>query len=34
MGLARVVTTLPKEAAKKTLSVLDRWAELIRRVNA
>ncbi len=34
MGVARVVTTLPPEPAEKTLPVLDRWAELIRRVNA
>jgi len=34
MGVARVVTTLPPEPADKTLPVLDRWAELIRRVNA
>jgi probable F420-dependent oxidoreductase len=32
-GVARVVTTLPPEPADKTLPVLDRWAELIRRVN-
>jgi len=34
MDVARVVTTLPPEPADKTLPVLDRWAELIRRVNA
>ncbi|MBV8590121.1 MAG: hypothetical protein JO212_08665, partial [Acetobacteraceae bacterium] len=34
MGVERVVTTLPPEPADKTLPVLDRWAELIRRVNA
>jgi hypothetical protein len=34
MGVERVVTTLPPEPAEKTLPVLDRWAELIRRVNA
>jgi len=34
MGVARVVTTLPPEPAGRTLPVLDRWAELIRRVNA
>jgi hypothetical protein len=34
MGVARVVTTLPPELAEKTLPVLDRWGELIRRVNA
>ncbi len=34
MGIARVVTTLPPEPADKTLPVLDRWADLIRRVNA
>ena len=33
-GVARVITTLPPEPADKTLPVLDRWAELIRRVNA
>jgi hypothetical protein len=34
MRVERVVTTLPPEPAEKTLPVLDRWAELIRRVNA
>jgi hypothetical protein len=34
MGVARVVTTLPPEPADKTLPVLDRWAELIHRVNS
>jgi len=34
MGIARVVTTLPPEPADKTLPVLDRWSELIRRVNS
>jgi alkanesulfonate monooxygenase SsuD/methylene tetrahydromethanopterin reductase-like flavin-dependent oxidoreductase (luciferase family) len=34
MGVARVVTTWPPESADKTLPVLDRWAELIRRVSA
>jgi len=34
MGVTRVVTTLPPEPADMTLPVLDRWAELIRRVNA
>jgi probable F420-dependent oxidoreductase len=34
MGVARVVTTLPPEPADKTLPVLDRWTDLIRRVNA
>jgi len=34
MGGARVVTTLPPEPAEKTSPVLDRWAELIRKVNA
>ncbi len=33
MGVERVVTTLPPEPVGKTLPVLDRWAELIRRVN-
>jgi hypothetical protein len=33
MGVERVVTTLPPEPADKTSPVLDRWAELIRRVN-
>ena len=33
MGVSRVVTTLPPEPAEKTLPVLDRWAELIRKVN-
>ena len=34
MGAARVVVTLPPETADKTLPVRDRWADLIRRVNA
>ena len=34
MGVTRVVTTLPPEPADKTLPVLDRWAKLIRGVNA
>jgi hypothetical protein len=29
-----MVTTLPPDPADKTLPVLDRWAELIRRVNS
>jgi hypothetical protein len=29
-----VVTTLPPEPADKALPVLDRWAQLIRRVNS
>jgi hypothetical protein len=29
-----MATTLPPEPADKTLPVLDRWAELIRRVNS
>ena len=33
MGAAPVVVTLPPETADKTLPVLDRWADLIRRVN-
>jgi probable F420-dependent oxidoreductase len=33
LGVARIVTTLPPEPADKTLPALDRWAELIRRVN-
>ena len=34
MGAARVVVTLlPEKTADKTLPVLDRWADLIRRVN-
>jgi hypothetical protein len=33
MGPPRVVVTLPV-TADKTLPVLDRWADLIRRVNA
>jgi hypothetical protein len=32
MGVARLVTTLPPEPADKTLPVLDRRAELIRKV--
>jgi hypothetical protein len=34
MGVERVVTILPPEPAHKTLPVLDRWAALIRGVNA
>ena len=34
MSVTRVVTTLPPDPADKTLPVLDRWAELIRRVNS
>jgi probable F420-dependent oxidoreductase len=34
MGVARVVVGLPPEPAAKTVPVLDRWAELIHRVNA
>src|SRR5437667_624754 len=34
MEVARVVTTLPPEPGDKTLPVLDRWPELLRRVNA
>jgi hypothetical protein len=34
MRVERVVTTLPPEPADKTLPVLDRWAKLIRSVNA
>jgi probable F420-dependent oxidoreductase len=33
MGVARVVTTLPPEPADTTLPVLDRWTDLIRKVN-
>jgi probable F420-dependent oxidoreductase len=31
-GVARVVISLPAEPAEKTLPILDRWAELIRRL--
>jgi hypothetical protein len=34
MRVERVVTTLPPEPADKTLPALDRWAKLIRSVNA
>jgi probable F420-dependent oxidoreductase len=34
MGVTRVVAGLPPEPAVKTLPALDRWAELIRKVNA
>jgi hypothetical protein len=34
MGAARVVVTLPPTTADKTLPLRDRWADLIRRVNA
>jgi probable F420-dependent oxidoreductase len=33
LGVARVVAGLAPEGADKTLPALDRWAELIRRVN-
>jgi len=33
-GIARVVVSLPSEKADTILPVLDRWAELIRQVNA
>src|SRR5262249_26449537 len=32
-GVARVVAGLPAEGADKVLPVLDKWAELIRKVN-
>jgi len=34
LGVARVVAGLAPEPADKTLPVLDRWAELIRKVNS
>jgi alkanesulfonate monooxygenase SsuD/methylene tetrahydromethanopterin reductase-like flavin-dependent oxidoreductase (luciferase family) len=34
LGAARVSVSLPAEKADKTLPVLDRWAKLIRQVNA
>jgi hypothetical protein len=34
MGVARIVTTLPPEPADNPAPVLDRWTELIRRVNS
>jgi len=34
MGVTRVVAGLPPEPAEKTLPALDRWAELIRKVNS
>jgi hypothetical protein len=34
MGVTRVVAGCPPEPADKTLPLLDRWAELIRKVNA
>jgi alkanesulfonate monooxygenase SsuD/methylene tetrahydromethanopterin reductase-like flavin-dependent oxidoreductase (luciferase family) len=34
MGVARVVAGCPPEKADKTLPLLDRWAALIRAVNA
>ncbi len=34
LGVARVVAGLPPENADKTLPVLDRWAELIGKVNS
>jgi hypothetical protein len=34
MGVARCVAGLPPETADKTLPVLDRWAELIGKVNS
>jgi probable F420-dependent oxidoreductase len=33
LGVARVVAGLPPDPADKTLPLLDRWAELIRKVN-
>jgi probable F420-dependent oxidoreductase len=34
LGVTRVVAGCPPESADKTLPVLDRWAELIRKVNS
>jgi probable F420-dependent oxidoreductase len=34
MGVTRVVAGLPPEPAEKTLPALDRWAELIRKINS
>ncbi len=34
LGVARVVAGLPPENADKTLPALNRWAELIRKINA
>jgi probable F420-dependent oxidoreductase len=34
MGVTRVVAGCPPEPADKTLPLLDRWAELIRKVNS
>ena len=34
LGVARVVTPLPPEKADKLLPILDRWAELIRQLQA
>jgi hypothetical protein len=33
LGVARVVAGLAPEGADKTVPMLDKWAELIRRVN-
>jgi hypothetical protein len=33
MGVARCVIGCPPEPADKTLPLLDRWAETIRRIN-
>jgi alkanesulfonate monooxygenase SsuD/methylene tetrahydromethanopterin reductase-like flavin-dependent oxidoreductase (luciferase family) len=34
LGVARVVAGLPPENSDKILPVLDRWAELIRKINS
>ena len=34
LGISRVVVSLESESAEKILPILDRWAEIIRRVNA
>jgi hypothetical protein len=34
LGIARIVVSLPPKGADETVPALDRWAELIRRVNA
>jgi hypothetical protein len=33
LGVARVSVSLPADKADATLPVLDRWAELIRKIN-
>jgi hypothetical protein len=34
LGISRVVVSLESEDAEQTLPVLDRWADILRQVNA